>query len=138
MIILISAKILNLNMTRVFLNLLNRKYFLPSGLVSYLYLKNYYSLPGISCPFRQITGVPCPTCFLTRSTCLALEGDLENSFKMHIFGPFVALFLIIWSIKSIKTKKLFPFLITEKLLLILSFSLLSYWILRMFFGFPIS
>ena len=125
-------------MNRIVTYILKRKYFLSSGLVSYLYLKNYYSLPGISCPFRQITGVPCPTCFLTRSTCLAFQGDLENSFKMHIFGPFTALFLIIWSIKSIKTKKVFPFLINEKILLIFSFSLLSYWIFRMFYGFPIS
>ena len=119
------------------LNLLRRKYFLPSGLVSYLYLKNYYSLPGISCPLRQITGVPCPTCFLTRSTCLALQGDLEDSFKMHIFGPFIALFLIIWSVRSIKTKKFFPFLITERVLIIGSLSLLCYWIIRMFTGFPV-
>ena len=125
-------------MNIILFNLLRRKYFLPSVLVSYLYLKNYYSLPGISCPFRQITGVPCPTCFLTRSTCLALQGDLEDSFKMHIFGPFIALFLIIWSIKSIKTRKLFPFLINEKFLLIFSFSLLIYWIFRMFYGFPLS
>ena len=125
-------------MNRVILNLLRRKYFLPFGLVSYLYLKNYYSLPGITCPFRQITGVPCPTCFLTRSTCLAFQGDLENSFKMHILGPFVALFLIIWSIKSFKTKKVFPFLITEKSLIIFSFFLLIYWIFRMFYGFPIN
>ena len=125
-------------MNRLFFNLLQKKYFIPTGLVTYLYLKNYYSLPGISCPLRQITGVPCPTCFLTRSTCLALQGDLEDSFKMHIFGPFIALCLIIWSIKSIRTKKLFPFLITEKLLLIFSFSLLGYWIFRMFYGFPIS
>ena len=125
-------------MNRLLLNLLQKKYFLPTGIVSYLFLKNYYSLPGISCPIRDITGVPCPTCFLTRSTCLALQGDLENSFKMHIFGPFIALFLIIWSIKSFKTKKLFPFLITEKLLLITALSLISYWIFRLFYGFPIS
>ena len=125
-------------MNRLILNLLQKKYFLPFGAVSYLYLKNYYSLPGISCPIRNITGIPCPTCFLTRSTCLALQGDLEDSFKMHLFGPFVALFLIIWSIKSFKTKKLFPFLITEKLLLISSLSLISYWIFRLFYGFPIS
>ena len=124
-------------MNTILLNLLRRKYFLPSFLVSYLYLKNYYSLPGISCPLRQITGVPCPTCFLTRSTCLAFQGDLENSFKMHIFGPFIALFLIIWSIKSIKTKKVFPFLINEKFLLIFSFSLLIYWIFRIVYGFPV-
>ena len=125
-------------MNRFILNLLQKKYFLPSGVISYLFLKNYYSLPGISCPIRHITGVPCPTCFLTRSTCLALQGDLENSFKMHLFGPFIALFLIIWSIKSFKTKKLFPFLITEKLLLIYSLSLISYWVFRLFNGFPIS
>ena len=125
-------------MNKLLLNLLQKKYFVPSGLISYLYLKNYYSLPGISCPIRQITGIPCPTCFLTRSTCLALQGDLEDSFKMHIFGPFIALFLIIWSIKSFKTKKLFPFVITEKLLLISLLSLMSYWIFRLFYGFPIS
>ena len=123
-------------MNRLFFHLLKQKYFVPTGMVSYLYLKNYYSLPGISCPFRQITGIPCPTCFLTRSTCLALQGDLEDSFKMHIFGPFIALFLVIWSIKSIQTRKFFPFLITEKYLLIISFSLLSYWIFRLFYGFP--
>ena len=128
----------SMKMNIIFFNLLRRKYFLPSVLVLYLYLKNYYSLPGISCPFRQITGVPCPTCFLTRSTCMALQGDLVNSFKMHIFGPFVALFLIIWCIKSIKTKKVFPFLINEKFLLMFSFSLLSYWTFRMFYGFPLS
>ena len=124
-------------MNMILLNLLRRKYFLPSVIVSYLYLKNIYSLPGISCPFRQITGVPCPTCFLTRSTCLAFQGDLENSFKMHIFGPFIAIFLIIWSIKSIRTKKVFPFVINEKFLVIFSFSLLIYWIFRMFYGFPV-
>ena len=124
-------------MNMILLNLLRRKYFLPSVIVSYLYLKNIYSLPGISCPFRQITGVPCPTCFLTRSTCLAFQGDLENSFKMHIFGPFIAIFLIIWSIKSIRTKKLFPFLINENLLVIFSFSLLIYWIFRIVYGFPV-
>ena len=125
-------------MNRVVFFFLRKKYFLPNMLVSYLYLKNSYSLPGISCPLRQITGVPCPTCFLTRSTCLALQGDLEDSFKMHLFGPFIALFLIIWSIKSFKTKQVFPFLITEKFLMIFSFSLLGYWIFRMFYGFPIN
>ena len=125
-------------MNRIVYYLLRRKYLIPLGLTSYLSLKNYYSLPGISCPFRQITGVPCPSCFLTRSTCLAFQGDLENSFKMHFFGPFVAFFLIIWSIRSIHTKRFFPFLITEKILLILSFSLISYWTIRMFYGFPIT
>ena len=69
-------------------------------------------------------------------------NPIINLFKFitpsFLFGPFIALFLIIWSIKSIKTKQVFPFLINEKFLLIFSFSLLSYWIFRMFYGFPIS
>ena len=123
-------------MSKLLLYFLKKKYFLPTGIVIYLYLKDFYSLPGISCPLRQITGVPCPTCFLTRSTCLALQGDLENSFKMHLFGPFIALFLIIWAMKSFKTKKIFPFMITEKILFISTLSLISYWIFRLFNGFP--
>ena len=125
-------------MNKFKLYLLKKHYLIPTVLTTYLYLKNYYSLPGISCPFRQITGVPCPTCFLTRSTCLAFQGDLENSFKMHLFGPFLALFLIIWSIRSIKTKKLFPFVVNERVLIIGSLSLIFYWLIRIFNGFPAS
>ena len=115
-----------------------RKYFLPSGFTSYLVLKNYYSLPGISCPIRAITGVPCPTCFLTRSTCLALQGDLEDSFKTHLYGPFLAIFLIIWSIKSIQKKHFFPFLINKNYILIFTLVLIIYWIYRLKTGFAIS
>ena len=123
-------------MKKQILNLASKKYFIPLGITSYLFFKNYYSLPGISCPFRQITGIPCPTCFLTRSTCLALQGDIEDSFKMHIFGPFVALVLVIWSIRSIKTKTFFPFLIKDKHLVVTSIGLIIYWIFRIFNGFP--
>ena len=121
-------------MNKFKLYLLKKHYLIPTVLTTYLYLKNYYSLPGISCPFRQITGVPCPTCFLTRSTCLAFQGDLENSFKMHIFGPFLAFFLILWSIRSIKTKKLFPFLINEKHLVFTGSCLIIYWAFRLMFN----
>tara|TARA_Y100001968_G_scaffold333497_1_gene396716 strand:+ start:29098 stop:29478 length:381 start_codon:yes stop_codon:yes gene_type:complete len=114
-----------------------RIYLIPSGVTSYLILKSYYSdLPGISCPFRQITGIPCPSCYLTRSTCFALQGDLGSSFRMHAFGPVFALLIIIWSIKSIKNKKLFPFLINEKYLVITTISLIIYWIFRLYDGFP--
>ncbi len=116
---------------------IRRKYFLPIGFTSYLFLKNYYSLPGISCPIRTITGVPCPTCFLTRSTCLALKGDLDDSFKTHLYGPFLAIFLIIWSIKAIQKKHIFPFLINKNYILIITITLIIYWIFRLKNGFPI-
>jgi hypothetical protein len=42
-------------------------------------------LPG--CPWRAFTGVPCPTCFLTRSALATLKGDLGEALELHLFGP---------------------------------------------------
>jgi hypothetical protein len=44
-------------------------------------------LPLWSCPIRQLTGVPCPTCYLTRSVLAALRGDLAGALRLHAFGP---------------------------------------------------
>jgi hypothetical protein len=35
------------------------------------------------CPLLALTGVPCPTCGLTRATRLALHGDLAGATRMH-------------------------------------------------------
>lgn len=42
-------------------------------------------LPG--CPLRSLTGIPCPTCFLTRSALATLHGDLGEALELHLFGP---------------------------------------------------
>ena len=42
-------------------------------------------LPG--CPLRSLTGIPCPTCFLTRSALATLNGDLGEALELHLFGP---------------------------------------------------
>ena len=42
-------------------------------------------LPG--CPLRTLTGIPCPTCFLTRSALATLHGDLGEALELHLFGP---------------------------------------------------
>lgn len=44
-----------------------------------------------ACAFRQLTGIPCPTCGATRSLVLLAEGDLAGSF---FFNPAVPLTLI--------------------------------------------
>jgi len=44
-------------------------------------------LPLWSCPIRQLTGVPCPTCYLTSSVLAALRGDLAGALRLHAFGP---------------------------------------------------
>jgi hypothetical protein len=35
------------------------------------------------CPMLALTGLPCPTCGLTRATRLALRGDLAGATRMH-------------------------------------------------------
>lgn len=39
------------------------------------------------CPFRLITGLPCPGCGLTRSWTAAAHGDIAEAFSYNFFGP---------------------------------------------------
>ena len=114
----------------------NLSYLLPISLTSYLFLKQKFPwLPGYSCPIRHATGVPCPSCFLTRSICASLGGDFLNAFKLHLFGPPLAIFLIIWSILSLRRKKILRINFKSKFLFV-GFSLfLIYWIYRLFMYF---
>ena len=54
-----------------------------------------------SCPLRQLTGIPCPTCYLTRSVLATLHGDLAQALEWHAFGPVLvglALALGLWTL----------------------------------------
>jgi hypothetical protein len=39
------------------------------------------------CPFRLVTGLPCPGCGLTRSWVALLHGNLADSIRWHPLGP---------------------------------------------------
>ncbi|MFW0792152.1 DUF2752 domain-containing protein [Gordonia sp. CPCC 205333] len=39
------------------------------------------------CPFREMTGWPCPACGLTRSFVLFAHGDIPRAFSFNLFGP---------------------------------------------------
>lgn len=41
----------------------------------------------VLCPFRAVTGLPCPGCGLTRSWVQLVHGDPVASFAAHPFGP---------------------------------------------------
>lgn len=43
-------------------------------------------LPLWPCPVRELTGIPCPTCYLTRSWMAAWRGDLAASLHWHPLG----------------------------------------------------
>jgi hypothetical protein len=59
----------------------------------------------VLCPFRRITGHPCPTCGLTRSAVAFLHGDLSASFRAHPFGPLVMVVAIAWGVNLLARQR---------------------------------
>lgn len=46
------------------------------------------------CPFKMLTGFPCPGCGITKSMVYFYEGDIIKSLYYHLLGSFVILFCI--------------------------------------------
>jgi hypothetical protein len=42
---------------------------------------------AVVCPFRLVTGLPCPGCGLGHSFVAVAHGDLGAAFAFHPFGP---------------------------------------------------
>ena len=107
-------------------------YLIPATLTGALWLKGLHSgLPGLGCPLRALTGVPCPTCFLTRATAAALTGDLSGSLQWHLFGPVVAAVLVLWSVLALRQRRLIPRGLPLWPLPVFGGGLISYWLLRL-------
>ena len=107
---------------------------MPLCLTTALWLKGVHpGLPGMACPLRTLTGLPCPTCYLTRATSAALTGNLAESVQWHAFGPLIAGALIAWSAVSLRNKQLMPkgLSMTPMLGAGLGGSLLAYWLWRL-------
>jgi len=41
----------------------------------------------VLCPFRRVTGLPCPACGLTRSWVQFAHLNVDDAFAAHPFGP---------------------------------------------------
>lgn len=53
-------------------------------------------LPGWACPFKSLTGMPCPGCGLTTATGELLHGQFLASLNTHAFaGIFFAAYLVL-------------------------------------------
>jgi hypothetical protein len=52
----------------------------------------------ILCPFRALTGHPCPGCGMTRAFCALMHGELWRAIKLNPFSPLLFLAaLIAWA-----------------------------------------
>jgi hypothetical protein len=59
-----------------------------------------------TCPFFKVTGIPCPSCGITRSLISLSQGDFKTSWQYHSFG------LILTAIATVTI----PYLLTELIL----------------------
>jgi hypothetical protein len=52
------------------------------------------AIPSV-CLFKEVTGLPCPSCGTTRSLLLLAHGRFRDSFMMNPFGMMLALALVV-------------------------------------------
>ncbi len=52
------------------------------------------AIPSV-CLFKEVTGLPCPSCGTTRSLLLLIRGQFRESFMMNPFGMVLALALVV-------------------------------------------
>ena len=45
-----------------------------------------HPLPVALCPLKRMTGIPCPTCGMTRAFCNAVQGHWGSSLLWHPLG----------------------------------------------------
>jgi Protein of unknown function (DUF2752) len=90
------------------------------------------------CPFKMLTGFPCPGCGITKSLVYFYEGDLYKSLYYHILGPFVILFciatIILLTIELITKKDYFnSLLFNKKIAYGLAIFLITYHLIRVIY-----
>lgn len=88
------------------------------------------------CPFKMISGFPCPGCGITKSIIFFYEGDLYKSLSYHILGPLVPLAslaaILILSAELLTKKTYFSSVIySQKLAYVLAILLGIYHLIRL-------
>ena len=104
---------------------------LPLATLGYLMARGQgVHLPGIICPFRSITGIPCPTCHLTRSAMASLRGDMGLALHHHVFGPPLVAWLGWAAWRSLRQRRLVLPLPSGGAMAVLLTVLMVYWLVR--------
>ena len=80
-----------------------------SGFI-YLFFNSFYSkhIHFSMCIFKNVTGIPCPSCGTTRAIQLILHGNIIESLYMNPFGIIVISLMIIapfWILYDVISKK---------------------------------
>jgi hypothetical protein len=60
-----------------------------------LRLETHRKLGLPSCTFKEVTGLPCPSCGMTTSFALLVRGDVFNSLMANAVGTLMALYCLV-------------------------------------------
>jgi uncharacterized protein DUF2752 len=90
------------------------------------------------CPFKMLTGFPCPGCGITKSLIFLYEGNFSKSIYYHLFGPLVFLFciaaILVLTMELITRKEYFrSILYNKKIAYFLGFALAIYHFTRLIY-----
>ena len=90
------------------------------------------------CPFKMLTGYPCPGCGITKSLVYFYQGDLYKSLYYHVLGPFVILFclvtIVVLTLELVTKQEYFDkYFYNKKLAYVLGFLLASYHFVRIIY-----
>jgi hypothetical protein len=96
-------------------------------------------LPGWSCPFLHVLGLPCPGCGLSRATAALLRGDWSTSATYHAFAPLFLLAFVLLSCSILLPERSRIWLIRQVerverrtgITAILLVTLVLYWLIRL-------
>jgi Protein of unknown function (DUF2752). len=113
-------------------NIKNQEYknFLYIILVIFLICGLYYIL-DINCIIRYLIGVPCPGCGMSRAIFSLFRGNIAEAFYFHPLFPLVPFILLAVTNLLDNHKK-----IKKAVIIIISVSFISIYIIRMYLYFP--
>lgn len=95
--------------------------------IIFFFIKRFGEVTESICLIRGLTGIPCPSCGMSRAITAAINGDIINAFKFHplFWLPFILFVLIVFK------RKLFKQIIIGAIILIM-----IVYIFRMLMFFP--
>ena len=85
------------------------------------------------CTFKQVTGLPCPSCGMTTSFALTIRGDLSDAVRANSVGVMLALTLLAaipWCIVSVLCGRTLFVQSAERALMVIVIGLLSLMLVR--------
>jgi hypothetical protein len=81
------------------------------------------------CPFKVLTGIPCPGCGMTRAMLSMAKGDLNRAFMYNPFSFFLLFMVIVSVVPGKQAEKLPPItpIVMNYVFIVVLIAILAFW-----------